>query len=144
MCWDGAAPCSCTDWETAGLGAALQKRTWDPGGHQVNPSLQCTLPNFILSCSKTKAGRSREKSFPLLPHWYSHRWKTVASFGLPNTMQTLADQIKSHRGPPRLLGAKAHDVGEAERDSLVQPGEETAQGRPYCCLQLFNGRTQRR
>ena len=44
-------------------------------------------------------------------------------------MQTLTDQIKSHRGPPRWLAARAHDVGEeAERDRLVQPGEETAQG----------------
>lgn len=54
------------------------------------------------------------------------------------------DQINSHRGPARWLGARAHNVGgEAEEDGLVQTGGETAQGRPYCGLQLSNGKTQR-
>lgn len=46
---------------------------------------------------------------------------------------------------PRCLGARAHNVwGDVEGFAFVQPGEEKAKGRSCCCLQIPNGRAQRR
>lgn len=52
VCWDGAASHSPTDGGTAGLGAALEKRTQDPGDPQGNLSHGAPFPTSFRAAAR--------------------------------------------------------------------------------------------
>lgn len=54
VCWDGAASHSSTGWGTAGLGAALEKRTQDPGEPQGNLSHSSPFPTSSRAAARLK------------------------------------------------------------------------------------------
>ena len=73
--------------------------------------------------------------------WWGHTSSTVFSFGPLTTRKTLRPWGMSREGQQSCEGSGAQALwGGAEGAGIVKPGEEDAQGRAHCTVQLPEGR----
>ncbi|PKU27795.1 rna-directed dna polymerase from mobile element jockey- hypothetical protein [Limosa lapponica baueri] len=110
---------------------------------KLDMTWQCALAahktNRLLGCIKRSvASRWSEVIFPSTPLLQDPTWSTASSSGSraqdrhgPVGVGLEEGHRSDHKAGTLFLSRKAKKVG------LVQPGEEKALGRPYCCLSLY-------
>ena len=144
--WVAATPAINTGWGMKGLRAALPRRTrgyswmksWMWG---TNVRLQPRRPTTSWAASKAAWPAGRGRGFcPATLLWWDLTWSPASSSGALSTEKTWTCWSGSGGGPQILLEGKSILLwGQAETVGVVQPGEQTAAGRPYCGFSVHKG-----